>query len=307
MAHDSLHDALSTSVAHETVTLKCFNGYPFDAPESIVNPPELLVKHSSACYDGLNLATAVCGAAPDEVMNIVLIPAVEHELYQMGAFREMLKIHDDMMIAHGSIIIKLEKEAMGQNQSKIDDYKAKLIIAENDRSNFYKGLIYFTLPMHARHRGHAFRTAYSGMAAVTLMEASQAHTASLEFFSKMQVHPNTAADHCNTVLSSLKMGALNSTQMDLGRGATNFFDANIPVRPLLEGLFEAAISGDYGPLQTTNSSAPPAPPASFAPRCGENFSDNEDNNDRIPTEFAGASVQDTQGEWQGGGGESVGI
>ncbi len=261
-----------------------------------MNPPELLVRHSAACFDSLNLATSICGAAPDEVMNCILIPAVEHELYQMSTFREMLKIHDDMMVAHGSLIIKLEKEEMGQNAAKIADYKARLTSAEEDRGNFYKGLIYFTLPMHARHRGHAFRFAYSGMAAVTLMEASQSHAASLEFFQKMQVHPATAANNCNAILSSLKLGALNSSQMDLGRRASQFHDANMPLTPLMEGLFEAAITGNYGPLQS-NSSAPPQPAATFA--ASETFSDNEED-------AARTSADESHGKWQGGG-ESVGI
>lgn len=287
-AHATLHNGLSACVAGETATIKCLNGFPFDATESIVNPAELLVKHSTAAYDSLNLATSVCGAAPDEVMSVVLIPAVEHELNQMGAFKEMLKLHEEMMITHGTLIIKLEKEEMGQNSAKIADYKVRLAQAGEDRSSFYKGMIYYTLPMHARHRGHAFRAAYSSMAAVKLMEASQSHTAALEFFRVMQMHPATAADKTNTVLQSLKLAKMNSEQMDLGANKNKFFDGNFPVVPLLEGLFEAAISGNYGPLQT-NSSAPPPPPFGNS----ERFSDDEGNDARASSE---------QGDWNGGGG-----
>jgi len=296
-AHATLHNGLAQCVSIETTTVKCLNGYPFDATESIVYPGELLVRHSVASYDNLNLATSVCGAAPDEVMSVVLIPAVEHELNQMAAFKEMLKIHDDMMLAHGTLIIKLEKEEMGQNSAKIADYKIRLSAAGEDRSNFYKGLIYYTLPMHARHRGHAFRAAYSSMAAVKLMEASQAHTASLEFFRAMQVHPDTAAAGANTVLLSLKLAKMNSEQMDLGPNKGKFVDGKFAKVPLLEGLFEAAISGNYGPLQSGAASAPPPP---FGAAASDRFSDDEGDNTRDFSE---------QGEWQGskGGNNSVGI
>jgi len=295
-AHTTLHNGLAQCVSIESTSVKCLNGYPFDATESIVNPQELLVRHSVASYDNLNLATSVCGAAPDEVMSVVLIPAVEHELNQMSAFKEMLKIHDDMMLAHGTLIIKLEKEEMGQNSAKIADYKIRLAAAGEDRSNFYKGLVYYTLPMHARHRGYAFRAAYSSMAAVKLMEASQAHTASLEFFRAMQVHPNTAASGANEVLASLKLAILNSEQMDLGVNKNQFVDGNFARVPLLEGLFEAAISGNYGPLQS-GATAPPAPP--FGTAVTGRFSDDEGDN---------ACEYSEQGEWQGNSnGAAVGI
>lgn len=263
-AHTGLHNALATCISGENATVRCLNGYPFDASESIVNPAEALTKHSMTCYDSLNLATTLCGAAPEESIAVVLIPAIEHELNQMGAFKEMLKVHEEMMVAHGTLILKLEKEQMGTNVLKIEEVKAKLAIAEEDRSNFYKGFIYFTLPMHARHRGVAIRSAYSCHAAVKLAEASQAFAASHEYFINMKMHPMTAANECNQVLASLKLPKMNVDQINLGT-SKRFADGNWANPPLLEGLFEAAISGNYGPLQSATPAAAP-----------DNFSDNED-------------------------------
>ena len=108
------------------------------------------------------------------------------------------------------------------------------------------------------------------MAVVKLAEASQTHTAAKEYFKNMKMHPNAAAAHCNNVLTQLGLSPVNADQMDVGR--EQFVDLEIPDTPLMSGLFEAAISGNYGPLQTS-ASAPPVPPAFGAMPDG--FSDNE--------------------------------
>jgi hypothetical protein len=294
-AYDQLHGSMAYFSQGESISVKCLNGFPFDTTESIINPSELHVQHSITAYDNLCLASGVCGegAAPDEVMSCVLIPAIEHELNSMYAFREMLKVHEDMMIAHGSIILKLEKEQMSQNQARIEDYKRRQGIAELDRSLFYKGFIYFTLMMYARYRGPLLREAYSGIAAVKLAEASQTHTASKEFFKYIKMHPNNAAEHANKILRDLGLAPLNTKQMDLS--GEDFPQTEVTDIPLAHGLFDAAISGNYGPLQ---SSAPPIPPASFG-AVGEGFSDNE--GDEVDFVAAGLGATDLQA----GGGTSI--
>lgn len=271
-AYDGLHNSMGYFAQGEVINVKCFNGYPFDTTESIINPPEVHVKHSISSYDNLCLASGVCSAAPDEVSSCILIPSIEYELNQTYAFREMLKMHEEMMVSQGSLILKLEKEEMGQNQAKIEDYKSRLTAAEVVRSDFYKGFIYFTLMMYARHRGPLIRESYAGMAAVKLAEASQAHTASLEFFKCMKVHPVTAANRCNDILASLGLHNLNAEQFNLGPDASQLSDVDARQCALMEGLFEAAISGNYGPLQ---GSAPPVPPVPSGFGGNANFSDND--------------------------------
>lgn len=287
-AYDVFHTSMTYFNQGEVHGVKCLNGVPFDTTDSIINPEEMHVKHSVACFDNLCLGVGVCSAAPRQALRVVLIPAVEHEYNQMSAFKEMLKIHEDLMLARGTLILKLEKEETGQNQAKIEDYKQRLQVADENRSLFYKGFIYFTIMMYARHRQTMLRQAYSDMAVVKLAESSQQHNASLDFFRSMRMHPETATTSTNAILSGLGLTPLTPGQINLN--GENFPEIPDPLTPQMSGLYEAAISGNYGPLQVAPPGAPPIPQASFLNSDG--FSDDE--GDRISNSMSDTHIEDLQ-------------
>ena len=103
----------------------------------------------------------------------------------------------------------------------------------------------------------------------------------------MGLHPKTAAGYCNGILTDIGLAPLNTNQMDLE--GMQFSEISVPSTPLMSGLFEAAISGNYAPLQMAPPGAPPIPQASFGG--GDGFSDDEggslaENAQNLQTDYA---------------------
>lgn len=189
----------------------------------------------------------------------LIITMLEGELSRMEAFRELLKQHEEMIGAMNAIGVRLEKASSGKTKDSVPDLQKQLDQKQAEIANFYKGFVYFTLPMCSRMRAQALRQAALYLASVQLAEASSLRASSLKFMRDMQCHPAQLVQETCRKLELLSIKPFDQTVIEYG-DLSAFMQAP-PPPPILHGLFEAAVSGNYAPLFAPVASAP-IPPSS---------------------------------------------
>ena len=269
--------------AQEVARIKRMNGFPFEAMESII-PNQQAVKTSINNFSDLDQQKYMSkGCVPDQV-SIFQICALTFDLGNVEAIRDALKFCDEKCRAIADQLKKLENAEKtakdAKDALKVEEIKVGLAKMELDRENFYKGLIYFALPMASRFRSEIYRQSYAYMAAAYLTETSQGHTACLAFFRSSSVNPMSAVDYACEDLTNHGLIALNKTSTNYGTDQSLFQPGPVPA-PLMHGLLEAAVTGNYGPLYQTQYIPPSAPgvneTTSVFAKMGSKFSDSESN------------------------------
>ena len=163
--------------------------------------------------------------------------------------------------------------------------------------------------MLSRLRAEIYRVAYSHMGASYLAEASQAHTATLAFFRAMSVNPMAAVDDASESLVENGLISLNKSSAQYGNDQSLMQQGPV-CAPLMHGLLECAISGNYGPLYQASYTPPSAPAsavdatANVFSKMGSKFSDSESDGNGAQSE-ARASGSGGAGSWADE--ESIGV
>ena len=310
-------DLASTQIAswnaNEVARVKRLNGFPFEAMESII-PNQQAVKTSINNFADLDQNKYMAKSALPDQMAVFQICPLTFDMSVVEATRESLKFREEKCNAINSQLTKLEKAEKTAKDAKdalrVEEMKAALAKMELDRENYYKGLIYFSLPMVSRFRSEVYREAYAFMAASYLAETSQSHTACLAFFRSTSINPMTAVDTACARLLDDGLIALNKTSTQYGTDQS-LFQAGPVAAPLMHGLLEAAVTGNYSPLYQTQYIPPSAPvdeAAGVFAKMGAKFSDSE--SDGVAAESAGrsasrASTGSNKGGWADE--ESIGV
>lgn len=279
-AFDNAATQIASWNSNEVARIKRLNGFPFEAMESII-PNQQAVKTSINNFTDLDQNKYMAKSAlPDQVGMFQICPLV-HDIQLVDAIKESLQWRNEKNSAINSQLSKLEKAEKTAKDAKdalrVDEMKTTLTKMEQDRENYYKGLLYFALPMASRFRSEIYREAYAYMAASYLAETSQSHTACLAFFRSTSINPMNAVDEACVRLVDDGLIALNKTSAQYGTDQS-LFQAGPVAAPLMHGLLEAAVTGNYGPLYQTQYIPPSAPvdeAAGVFAKMGTKFSDSE--------------------------------
>ena len=311
-AFDNTQTQIQAWNTNELSRINCFNGYPFDAQESII-PTQQGVKSSIKNWNELDTNKYMSKSMGPDQIGIFQIGALTYDMGMVEAVRASIAHRDQVISNIASYTQKLEKKEKTAKDAKdsmqVEELKAKLDGLEQSRENYYKGLLCLSLPMLSRLRAEVYRVAYSYMGASYLAEVSQAHTATLAFFRAVSINPMTAVDNASESLVENGLISLNKTSANYGSDQSLMQQGPV-CAPLMHGLLECAISGNYGPLYQA-SYTPPSAPASAAvdatanvfAKMGSKFSDSESDGNGAQSEARASS---------GGGGswadeESIGV
>ena len=203
-------------------------------------------------------------SSPDYAGALV-ISLLEGEISRIEAFRELIKLHEEMIAGIGSIGLKLEKASAGKTKDSVPDLTKQLETKQAEIASFYKGFVYFTLPMNSRLRSQTLRQAFLYLGASQLAEASALRASALNFLKEMQCSPGQLIGDTCKKLELLTLKPFDQSVISFA-DAGAFMQAPVPP-PVLHGLFEAAQSGNYAPLFAPvaavpcSASAPPLPGA----------------------------------------------
>jgi len=252
LAQEAINSSMQTWSEAETHRVKSLNGYPFECPDSIVREQERLTT-TIACGFRLGLNKSMSRMHAPDYAGALLISALEGELSRIESLRELVKQHDDMVGVMGQIGMRLEKAASGKSKDSIPDLQRQLELKQNELSFYYKGFVYFTLPLCARLRTAVLRKAFSYIGATALAESCHLRSASLNFFRTMEVSPEAAVIETSRVLDQLSLKPLDEALVDYGSDKfySSFQEREVPV---LIGLFECALSGNYSSLTSHEAS-----------------------------------------------------
>lgn len=204
-----------------------------------------------------------------------------------------------MIAGIGAIGIKLEKASAGKTKDSVPDLSKQLEAKQCEIANFYKGFVYFTLPMNSRMRSQTLRQAFLYLGASTLSEGCSLRASAVNFLKEMQCNPETLIAETCKKLDLFTLKPFDQSVIDY-TNVGSFMQAPAPPA-VLHGLFEAASSGNYAPLFApipatsvtlssggkslgTNSSIPSAPPAAVASKSGA-FTDSDSSDGGSETVF----------------------
>lgn len=114
---------------------------------------------------------------------------LEQELAMVESIKELLRMHDEMVTGIDAISAKIVKTEASRSANKYEQVAEQRIILEERQASltaFYKGFIYFTLPLCARQRAASLRKLTSIVAASDLTSAYALQVACIKFFSDIK-------------------------------------------------------------------------------------------------------------------------
>ena len=166
--------------------------------------------------------------------------ALEQELTNIDALKEILKVHDDMLSSIENLSSRISKAEKLAQAQVIYDLKNLLEEKRTNLHTFYKGLVLFSLPVFSRQRAATLRRLLGGLATANIYAPSYPLRRScVEFFQRLDMNPVIAAADTSRLLEQLSLRPL----------------------PLSELPMEADQAPSLSPSSTT--SAPPPPSSVF--------------------------------------------
>ncbi len=124
------------------------------------------------------------------------------------------------------------------DQSKYDKYQEAVRLMEERKtalSMFYRGFLYFSLPMAARDRSINIRRAFSHLGCTMMVTSGSLLKSSLRFLKDMEINKANGVAATSTVLEQLSLKTLDAS--DISPTAWEELPPNVPV---CFGLLRAA-------------------------------------------------------------------
>jgi hypothetical protein len=183
--NEAVNEAISGWASVEEKFVHALNGKPFESTTSSIPESErvgFILQITSNLFAAKHDALKD-GANQDGVL---LAAALEHEVSRMESIRELLRVHDEMVQTIDSITFKLTR--LEEKRVTSGDIVAELKLLLDEKQTclaaFYKGLVYFTLPLCAKLRAYTFKRALAYLGVATLCSHSKIAAEADIFFSK---------------------------------------------------------------------------------------------------------------------------
>lgn len=134
-------------------------------------------------------------------IGVFLITILENELSLLDSFKELFKVHDD-------ILFNIEQAKKHEKINKAAELETQL-------NKFYKGFFYITLPLACSLRSTNFRKAITYMGSVSLTYANSIYLDTLKFFESLSVNTKTVVEDTCCTLDQLSLKPLNCANLNL--------------------------------------------------------------------------------------------
>lgn len=139
-------------------------------------------------YGVLETQGALYAHYPDYT-GLSLAGLLEQELSLVESLKELLRLHDEMVLGIEAVTNKIVKTEASRSANKFEQVAEQRIILEERQASltaFYKGFIYFTLPCSARQRAASLRKFSAFAAAAHLTSAYALQVACVQFFTDIR-------------------------------------------------------------------------------------------------------------------------
>ena len=134
-------------------------------------------------------------------IGVFLVTILENELSLLESFKELFKVHDDIMF-------NIEQAKKHEKINKAAELEAQL-------NKFYKGFFFITLPLACSLRCTNFRKAVTYMGSVSLTYANSIYLETLKFFEGLSVNTKTVVEDTCITLDQLSLKPLNCASLNL--------------------------------------------------------------------------------------------
>lgn len=198
----------------------------FNENQSRLKPHELVTSTLEAT--GLLISTK-CASQElfPEHTSFSLVCALEQELANIESLKELCATHGVLQRMIDSLNVKLAG-AVSSKSSTRQQVMAELTqqISEKELclSAFYKGFVYFTMPLYSRLRAATLRKLTGAMASATLTSSYSLQYACKEFFASLNIEPSAAIVNTSSMLDLLSMRPLEVPPDEV----------TTPMRPLIK-------------------------------------------------------------------------
>jgi hypothetical protein len=206
-----------------------------------------------------------------ECTGVALMVALEQELGNIESFRELVRVHDELLANIETLSNRQSKAEKAGQALAIADIRRQLEEKRVQLHNFYKGLVLFSLPFYSRQRAATLRRLLAGLVCANHYAPSfSIRRSCVEFFSKLDMAASSAVLDTSRMLEQLFLRPLpaieySSSSEDVpaeGPLPRSVFPAQAHFAHLLERAMIISIGGtpataSYNLASTTSASFPP--------------------------------------------------
>jgi hypothetical protein len=251
-ANEHLKRGLEGWFDAERIHIKSLGGRIFDEHEPVIKQHESITQ-SVIAFNGVVSAKRNAEHEVPNYIGLTLIALLEFELANVESFKELFKVHEEMLKEIDSIAAKINKlENSKKGHEQIPDLRRQLEDKQMCLQVFYKGFIYFTIPTLARVRASYARKFFSGTICSTMTNSFTVFKACQEFFHQLQLPNEQVADDTSRMLELLGVKPIAKLPYDeinsIFLGDSRNEESSSPVSPNVSGL---TISGKSG-LKSSN-------------------------------------------------------
>lgn len=205
-ANEQLKRGLEGWFDAERIHVKSLGGRVFDEHDPVIKQSESLIT-SVVGFNGVVTARRNAENDAPAHIGLTLVALFEHELAKIESFKELFKVHDEMVKDIDSCSNKITKLENSKNAKfdQIQDLRRQLDDKQSCLNAFYKGFIYFTIPIMARQRAFYARRFFSGFIASQMSNAFTLFKASQEFFAHLILPIQQVAEETSRTLELLNV------------------------------------------------------------------------------------------------------
>lgn len=146
---------------------------------------------------------------PDHA-GVLFSPGFEYEFNRCAAFNELFKYHDDL----SNFIDKQRTKVEKMDRVRLDKLTEAQAVLEEKKiclAAFYKGLLFYSIPLNVRDRAINLRRLSGFIGATALVSACSSEEASMSFLRDMELNPAASVASTSVVLEQLSLKTLPAT------------------------------------------------------------------------------------------------
>lgn len=246
-AHENVKVGLHSWFDAERLHIKTFNGRIYNENEPVYPPSMSPLSTIEGLMQMANRQTEQLNHN-GEYLSFTLLAVLEYELGLVESFRELFKIHEEMVRGIESLASKIQKTEAGKSSNRLEllqEYKTSMDEKVACLNAFFKGFSYITLPLVARQRALMFRRLLSAFSLSRYAAYHMMQDACLSFFASIQMNSEIVMDELFRILDTVDVKKCARVQLPTDERLTASGPSTMSFLPLeffgMNGLFDRAL------------------------------------------------------------------
>lgn len=260
-AHEQVKVGLHSWFDAERLHVKTFNGRIYNENEPVYPPSmsplstiEGLLQMANRQAEQLN--------HNGEYLSFTLLAILEFELGMVESFRELFKIHEEMVRGIEQLASKIQKAEASKSSNRaevLQELKTNMDEKVACLNAFFKGFSFITLPLVARQRAMMFRRLLSAFSLSRYSSYYMMQDACLTFFASIQLNSEVVMDELFRILDTVDVKKCARVQLPTDERLNSSGPETMSFLPVeflgMNGLFDRGLALSRPEGSSTASSA----------------------------------------------------